>query len=80
VALKIFKDTGGYPVGRGRAYRSTQTGGKAGHMSITEKQTAAPVATYPTPVRPDDDRFVSLAARWARWLRPTPNWRSATRG
>jgi alkylation response protein AidB-like acyl-CoA dehydrogenase len=31
-------------------------------MSITEKQTAAPVATYPTPVRPDDDRFVSLAA------------------
>jgi hypothetical protein len=49
-------------------------------MSITEKQTAAPVATYPTPVRPDDDRFVSLAARWARWLRPTPNWRSATRG
>jgi hypothetical protein len=35
-------------------------------MSITEKQTAAPVATYPTPVRPDDDRFVSLAAEVGR--------------
>lgn len=31
-------------------------------MSITEKHTAAPAATYPTPARPGDDRFVSLAA------------------
>lgn len=31
-------------------------------MTITEKRTTAPAATYPTPARPGDDRFVSLAA------------------
>jgi len=31
-------------------------------MTITEKRTAAPEATYPMPARPGDDRFVSLAA------------------
>jgi acyl-CoA dehydrogenase len=31
-------------------------------MTITEKRTAAPAATYPTPARPGDDRFVALAA------------------
>jgi alkylation response protein AidB-like acyl-CoA dehydrogenase len=31
-------------------------------MTITDKQTAAPAATYPTAARPGDDRFVSLAA------------------
>jgi alkylation response protein AidB-like acyl-CoA dehydrogenase len=31
-------------------------------MTITEKRTAAPATTYPTPARPGDDRFVALAA------------------
>ena len=31
-------------------------------MSMTQPATRAPAATYPTPARPGDDRFVSLAA------------------